>query len=264
MASGSRSIKVISDLHIGIKGKKDDDFEFDETLFIRYLKNSLEEFDLLILNGDIFECWESGISANSILEQIRESRLDLFEFIIGTDRLILINGNHDAIIRTGKIETGAVSHYTEQFNDMVVYFAHGHQADFFNNGPGKNIGRCITCCVGRGERLIYKDLDLDLGRLDEICRANRDSTTTENHAFKIAAENGYDVVVYGHTHHPLVATKDSIIYANSGKGKNCRHSMDEVIVEITETELTVSSINRSIITNKILETHGTASKFCKV
>ena len=253
------SALVISDLHIGVKGDDADDFKLDEEKFISYLNRSLERNNLVILNGDIFECWEGhGLSKESQQEQldkIKETRPELFAALTAGGKLKLIIGNHDGILLTGKTETGALSHYTVKMEGFEVYFAHGHQSDVYNNEHGC-CGRLISYCMGKGERLIDPDLDHKLEAIYDICTSRRYSDVTANHAFSLALMAGYDCVVYGHTHEPMVRKNYDIIYGNSGHGRDFTDRIDEVSITWGSGSLNVKSVRRNITTDEIISTFG--------
>lgn len=253
-------IKIISDLHIGSKNKADD-FYLNEKDFMDYITRWLDKpNNLIILNGDIFECWEADTfftNSDQQFANIRKKRRKLCDFLINTERIILVNGNHDAVIRTGEFNCGAVENFTHTFdNKYVIHAAHGHQSDFANSNKGERLGKCITKCVSAGENLIHPDLDIELGKLDDICRAPRDDFISQEHAIKLAKKNKYDVVIYGHTHTPLIYKEGSIVYANSGHGRDYKDSIDEVIVSCKSNGLTINVLERNIKTDEIKQVYG--------
>ena len=253
----SYSVKVISDCHIGIKGEKGDDFKLDEQLFLEYLARSIDAYDIVILNGDIFECWEGDLDDEKTLKKIKESRSALFEACTQGGFVKYIFGNHDAIARTGNIETGAISHFVIDMNGASVYFAHGHQSDKANSGCCCCVGRMIAYGVGEGENLIDPDLDIKLSALDNICLSERDKERTANHAFALAEKYGYDAVIYGHTHNPGVEKRNDIIYGNSGRARDYVNMIDEIIVIWTQDTLECLSVRRDIRNDNVVKTYGT-------
>lgn len=50
--------KIISDIHLGVKGDVSNNFKFDEEVFRQYLIKSSTECDAIIMNGDTFELWK--------------------------------------------------------------------------------------------------------------------------------------------------------------------------------------------------------------
>lgn len=253
-------VKVISDLHIS-DFSDSSDFNYTDSEFIDYLKKSMNNNEYIVLNGDVFECWESGFNTQTdTFRKIRDVRQKLCDFIeenlLEVDgnininienknegkKLIYVGGNHDIvcnILFKSKICKSVVFHD----KNFRTYIAHGHQADAFNSKAYKRIGREITRCVGIGEKLIKPDLDDDLqGILCTFMPGEKE--TYEIHALKMAKKYKYDAVVYGHTHYlytKFVDKKQSIIYANTGSIAHKTNTFDEVIVEFHQGILTVTS-----------------------
>lgn len=252
-------MKVISDLHISLPDVKNNDFELDEDVFIAYLQNSVAEVDLLVLNGDIFECWETGLESQSgRFQSIARARPRLVRCIMDgmrAGRIIYNNGNHDAICRTNReLWNGLVRENTTILvHGRRIHVAHGHQADIYNVeelaaeagccqacfGTCCTLGRCITWCVGTGEVLIDKDLDIHLEKLKLIVETPSTDTIFTSHARRLAAQNRFDVVVYGHTHKakivPLVEGKPGPVYANDGCGQQSSDVIDEAFISVQPT-----------------------------
>ena len=97
-------IKVISDMHLNIKGHGDNDFLVEDTKFINYMKETCENYDHLILNGDIFDTWESKKwldyvnTFNEIVKDRIFIALEIFKSLIDK-KIIYVVGNHDAIVK---------------------------------------------------------------------------------------------------------------------------------------------------------------------
>jgi UDP-2,3-diacylglucosamine pyrophosphatase LpxH len=236
-------IRVLSDLHIGVPGTGSNDFLLDDEAFLAYLDASLESANVVVLNGDVFECWEGNLVRNSEqrFREIAEARPALVEGLrqrAEAGRLVVVAGNHDAIVRTAKLFP-AVESWTQREYGVLLHVAHGHQADAFNAGlAGGGLGgcgRCISACVGLGESLLYADLDHDLSALQAICTGERDASVMLDHAERLAARNSYDVVVYGHSHDATVEPilRGAALYANSGTASGSRDAVDKVDLTIT-------------------------------
>jgi len=283
-----KTVRIISDLHIGVDDGADD-FNLDEKEFIRFCREWLERGDSpepapesgpepkaepepkpeqkgerrLVVAGDGFECWESGAgSPESALRSIRANRPELFAFLTETPGITLINGNHDAILRTGSEDFGAVEELKLDYYGWLLYLAHGHQSDGANSEKKCGcFGRMVAWCVGNGERLIDPDLDVNLEALAEICGGTRDPKQSEEHARKVAQDEGYDFVGYGHTHvAKVVQWEGGVIYASSGKCRDRNGSLDVVDVEATPTSLSVVATLRSVKTGEVLKTYGSATR----
>jgi UDP-2,3-diacylglucosamine pyrophosphatase LpxH len=242
-------IKVISDIHIGLPDAKNNDCRFTDDQLYLYIKNSLKVVDLLILNGDIFELWQTNFQKQvEHFELIEASYPKFFKILrknLTRKTIIFINGNHDAVVRTKNL-LPAVSEHNIQTKAGLLHFEHGHAADVNNSGKFSCFGQAIAWCGGMGETYIDPDIDLHFEKLLSVINGHNDDgkiDKLERHAIADAVLYGYRLVVYGHTHWSTIkqhtlSSKNKFTYANSGKGVNS-NCIEEVIITTENKNLSV-------------------------
>lgn len=253
-------IKIISDLHLGVKGEPTNDFLIDEDLFSEYLHDSVSQCDQVILNGDIFELWEdffqkneSGTSnqAKSLPSMIRTRMKDRMDRIVSSwkfmseimthPKITIINGNHDSMIRTESLIT------TKEVKDSVtldlvghrVYVAHGHQGDFYNQDHSPL--RWLSCCCKESlslmETLIDPSLDQDIGHLADHWVSN--SKQILQYANQLSQIIPCELVIFGHTHEATIVQNGKSYYLNDGCLVGKKEIIDELVIESDESKRSV-------------------------
>jgi UDP-2,3-diacylglucosamine pyrophosphatase LpxH len=154
-----RDIFVISDLHMGDGGQRDN-FSFEnpdrEEQLEKLLRYVEDENGELIVLGDLFEFWQSSV-ARVLME--RKKWLDRFAAMNAT----YIVGNHDIDLQAFIKDDGSVAceflgH--RFFNNMKkgpvqrtiggkeFVFMHGHEVDGFNSGELPGWGRIMAIFAG--------------------------------------------------------------------------------------------------------------------
>ncbi len=234
-------IKAISDLHIGDMTAADD-FEIDELLFVEYLEKNCEQFDKLVLCGDVFECWQSTeweIQRTSFLK-ILELRPSLSYFLINkiqSQQIIYVTGNHDAIVLLKNLLPGALERYTVMEHGVKILFAHGHQADIFNS-TFNEVGHLFSKAMGWLQRNVYQNIDHEIRGLQRFLPGRHANPSLFfEHAKEQALRERFQIVVYGHTHRPIIqhCNDPQMTYCNTGKVCDNRNTnWDELILEIYE------------------------------
>ena len=158
--SADRPIFVISDLHIGDGGSRDNfgsansDRPKQLNLFLDYVAKQNGE---LIIAGDLFEFWQANFSR--VLTSDFNSQLIKR---LGELKATYIIGNHD-IDLVGFIENKLLcpslfqklsGPITREVNGKTFYFMHGHEVDPYNRDeiPGK--GRLLTIFAGMAESFV--------------------------------------------------------------------------------------------------------------
>jgi UDP-2,3-diacylglucosamine pyrophosphatase LpxH len=250
-------IKIISDIHLGLN--ESNDFMIDKSKFLIFLIKLSNENDYLILLGDVFECWESEFDSQSKrFCDLKIEYKDIIDFIENTENVILISGNHDVIVYRDKLIQKVKRFFVVECGLYSLYFSHGHQSDIYNSDY-MFIGRLITRLVGLAENYIDPDIDHSLSKLLDTFNPHDDYITLE-HALCVAKDNNYDLVVYGHTHSPMVKLCEinykPVIYANSGSVAHHEDLIDVIEIDC-DVELIVNYFKYSIINNKkesIIET----------
>ncbi|MFW6130683.1 MAG: metallophosphoesterase, partial [Atribacterota bacterium] len=136
-----KSFAVISDLHLG-NGSLADDFlhegyykKTNEEKFIEYLKLELEKYDMVILNGDVYELWQFS------KEDINLAYPKLTELLRNCEKIKIIKGNHDWNINAEKnydLNIKNASIKLKQKHDCIcnvrlkeadIHIEHGHKND---------------------------------------------------------------------------------------------------------------------------------------
>lgn len=301
MATTAEELKrylVISDLHIGIGSgdpsksdtSRSSDYYFDDDQTYAYLLQRIQEGNTVILNGDIFELWETDISvwkkevgdlakgtldgksflewhkgrAKDRFDAIRKKYPKTIDLILTNPNIIYINGNHDEACRTQGLIPNAKESFIITQGGFSIFVAHGHQADQFCSGAREGCGRFLTCCTSIGEQVIDPDLDVNLSKLADTFKITHDSDGAYGiHALKTAeaAPYGYDAAIYGHTHVQQLTTiptksrlisGSEMIYANIGK---CCHSdahdrCDEIAITIGKN-LVITMQQRSLLSGQV-------------
>lgn len=177
---------VLSDIHIGASTLKN---ELAITELILQ-----EEYDKIILNGDIVDMWaykyKEAIKSSTIIEALNTI----------SKPIVWVRGNHDARITysQGIIPKADVRDMcVELINGSNVLFMHGHQQYFLDNS---------TWLHALGTRLsygIYSISGIDLGRLWRLTPIYKRGALKKR--IEILRVHGEDVdnIVMGHTHDAL-------------------------------------------------------------
>lgn len=236
----SGDIFVISDLHLGDGGRRDN-FEAGRKTpqlhaFLDYVAS--EGGELFVL-GDLFELWQANLSLMLVK---RRELLDHFARL----RLTFVPGNHD-IDLVHFIGTDFLMHpffarmsppLVRELGGRRFRFLHGHETDPFNSGDAPGFGRMLTIFAGVFEDENGSPLLTSGESVEEILEQFGESMLTIwqysmatmrkrygekevrptsaltpaqspgrlwEHVAGVRADlerGGYDVVVLGHTHKP--------------------------------------------------------------
>ena len=239
-----RKIAVLSDLHIGINGAKTCGFKQTDENMARYLTHMIEDmdYDLIVIDGDCFELWEPGpVSKSPRKPMSRELFRDIVgswpmtcEILINNENVVLLNGNHDACIRT--------ANYVEKcyadliLSDFSLYVAHGHQSDVWcaDDSVLLGVAKLATRIYGYVE-LIRHHMDEDVEVLEKTIRSTgtkRCDFRAMTHAEMVAASLGCKIIAYGHTHNPLLLNTPDVLYCNTGNCCTQRDTLDQLDFEL--------------------------------
>jgi metallophosphoesterase superfamily enzyme len=276
-------VLAISDLHLGsLINSPESLCNFTDNEICNYLFWALKKYDIVILNGDVFDNWEEhknewkqdlnnleSATKNGVSFAQWEERKEIEKFLKieqaypqtvnlirsgGTGflkgRLVYINGNHDAICRSHGLIPIAVQNFTINSN-YPIHFAHGHMCDVWNNGKNSCLECCSIscyCCYNVAEDILSPNLDQDLIKLADTISNPKDQKIYIEHSHKLAEIKKYSCVVYGHTHVPdIQLLDDGFIYANTGKvGNDKDHNdvIDEIEIGIYADKLVVTQQER--------------------
>lgn len=196
---------VISDLHLGSR-------VCQARLLEEFLEWAVHYGRMLIINGDIFDDLNFTRLTKrhfACLRIIRRNS-DRDDF-----RIVWVRGNHDgpADIVSHIVGVEILDEYVYRNGRVELLILHGDQFDTFVTeypwltGLGSGLFRYIaTWTPHRAARWIR--------RISK--RWQRNSKAVEHRAIEYARSRGFRLVTCGHTHRPLTAEVDGVLYVNSG------------------------------------------------
>lgn len=236
-------IKVISDLHINVK-KLENDFLIDDDKFIKYITDICENSNLVVINGDLFELWETLqwkrhlVHFKKIINERNAICNVLFKYIL-SGKIVYISGNHDDIIRLKNI-LPITDRYILKHNGTTVLFEHGHMADV-TNSKYEFIGKFFSFIGGWLERIFDKDIDLKVKRIaNKMIPGNViNDNKLYSYAKKLSKQFKANLVVFGHTHRPMIKDDGEFVYINSGFGCDRVNQLTETTITINKTDCLV-------------------------
>jgi UDP-2,3-diacylglucosamine pyrophosphatase LpxH len=216
-------VAVISDVHLGFIGCRAKELD-------KYLESILPE--ILIINGDFIDIWQFRSyyfpkSHSKVLERV-------FKFISEGVKVHLLTGNHDEMLRRySGLKLGNLT-----LEDKLLLNLDGKQHWFFHGDifdismQGSRVLAKLGTTGYEILILLNKLFNFFLGLLgkpkssfsqDVKAATKRGVKKLRDYAItgaEIAAENGYQVVINGHSHIPEIKTIDTpngpVLYLNSG------------------------------------------------
>lgn len=192
-------LTVLSDLHLR-DGSTSENLTSSRAL-CEFLESKSEH--LLVLNGDIIDLW-----VVDEVERVYEAHPEICE-AIESNADFLIRGNHD-----GALDSFCGLPIRSAISIDDIFICHGHQADIINYGAGAWLGQLIARLVGLGERYLWSDLDVFLGRLFGVGRYGSSKKYEDYANDLISSREGINRVVLGHTH--VRHFEEGSSYYNSG------------------------------------------------
>lgn len=211
---------ILSDLHIGPLDSTDDClFSTDDLIkMFRFMTNN---YDKLILNGDILELTKKGLCSThrDKYREIQRQRNKFInyinEFLYKTsDKIIFIRGNHD--FKWSKITSNAYVFTDSYILPGNTYVSHGHMFD-----PSCKkynwFTKCYMCTDYNIEQYISADIDKTIHYQTLINLFSSDKKIIKN-ALDFKISNNFDNIIIGHTHQSYADEK--IGYYNSGTFNN--------------------------------------------
>lgn len=218
---------LFSDCHRGT-GRANDNFLKNEYLYLAALKYYYPRGFTYLELGDGDELWE-----NRSFEHIKEMHHECYEMMAKyyrQNRFYSLYGNHDMVKKSPRFaKKHCCSYYCDNtfcdcplFPEMTfypgflledalqnkdVFLTHGHQADILNSTFWR-LSRLLV-------RYIWRPLE-NLGIPDPTSAA-RNNTRKKNSEKTLTAwaKQQELILISGHTHHPMIGTKDSP-YCNTG------------------------------------------------
>lgn len=238
---------VISDIHLGTYG-----------CHARELCSYFESIrpKILVLNGDIIDCWQFSkwYWPSAHMEVIHH----LFRFAAEGTQVYYLTGNHDEVFRrfSGISFPGFIldDKLVLELDGKKAWFFHG---DVFDITMKKSpwlarlgaIGYDTLILINRAANFISEKV-LKKGRIslskrikESVKQAVSFISDFENTACEIASKKGYDYVICGHIHQPVIRPySDCLTYMNSGDWvENLTtleyHQKNWTIYQYSQTEL---------------------------
>lgn len=217
-------ILVLSDVHLGTYGCN-----------AKELLTYLESIDpkQVILNGDIIDIWH--FNKRSWPKYHTKVVQHIIQWISEGKEVTYITGNHDETLR--RFAGFSVNNFSIQ-NKIVLDLPDGKKAWIFHGDVfdvSMKHTRWIAKLGGTGYNLLIflnkiinwfslkisgKRVSFSKSIKDGVKSAVKKANNFEDTAAKIAADNGYDYVVCGHIHQPVIRQINSgvtpVTYLNSG------------------------------------------------
>lgn len=223
MSKRKLDIAVISDVHLGTYGCHAKELEL-------YLRSIDPEW--LIINGDFFDGWQ--FSKSYFPETHTRVLQYIFKMMSRGVKVVYVTGNHDEVLRRysgfrmGNFRLEDKLLLTHE--GKKIWFFHGDVFDLSMQhgkwlaklgGFGYDllilINRWFNRCL---ERLGREKYSFSKKVKDSVKLALKHINNFEQTVADIAIENGYDFVVCGHIHEPVIKEfsdrRGSVTYMNSG------------------------------------------------
>jgi len=219
-------ICVISDLHFKYVTPTAEDRE-NANLVLSFLEQAKGNYDLMILNGDIFDLWYDW--EFTVIKQYFPLLVKLHELKAGGCRLVHISGNHDFWFGNFLPDYLGIELHAEHFSleadTKKIYVCHGdtHTVNDLRYQIFRKLIRLPL--LKRVFGLLHPDLALGLGsKLSRSSRARKDPPYMRERknagllsfAGNMIKSGKADYVVMGHSHNPMVKEIGAGLYANSG------------------------------------------------
>ncbi|MDO4322192.1 MAG: serine/threonine protein phosphatase [Lachnospiraceae bacterium] len=237
---------LFSDCHRGV-GNAEDNFLKNEFLYLAALKHYFRNGFTYLELGDGDELWENRSIRK--IKNVHEQSFVMLSQYYHAGRLYALYGNHDIIKRNPAFcQKHFASYYCAQhrehplcpgitfYSGIVlqdalqkkdIYLTHGHQADVLNSTFWR-LSRFLVRCVWRPlEKLGVPDPT-------SAAKNNTKKEKSERILTEWARQNDH-ILITGHTHRPMIGTKDSP-YCNSG---SCVHPAGITGIEIQNRCITL-------------------------
>ncbi|HPF08552.1 MAG: UDP-2,3-diacylglucosamine diphosphatase [Candidatus Cloacimonetes bacterium] len=219
-------ICVISDLHYKYVKPNAEDRE-NADLVLNFLEQARGKYDLMILNGDIFDLWFDW--AYTVIKQYFPLLVKLYELKQSGCRLVMISGNHDFWFGDFLPDYLGLELCMEDFqidaDGKKIYVCHGdtHTVNDLRYQVFRRIIRMPL--MKKLFSLLHPDLALGIGsQLSRSSRARKDPPHLRSRknagllrfAGTMIRSGKADYVIMGHSHDPVVKEINGGLYANSG------------------------------------------------
>ncbi|MCB5284258.1 MAG: UDP-2,3-diacylglucosamine diphosphatase [Candidatus Cloacimonetes bacterium] len=219
-------ICVLSDVHYKYAPRDSYD-RANASLALDFLKQAVGKYDLMVLNGDIFDLWFDWTF--TIIKQYFPFLHRLAEIREHGCRLVLISGNHDFWFNDFFRDYLDVKVYNDAYSlkadGIKMLFTHG-DLHTVNDFRYKFFRRLIRFRLSKKLfSLLHPDLALRLGaKLSRSSRfrqvsallQSKKSAGLSHYAEYMVKKKDYDLVCMGHCHRPGISQLKGGTYANSG------------------------------------------------
>jgi len=208
-------LAVISDLHLG-RGGSADGFGHDDGDFLRFLDFLEENFERIVLLGDIWETLTGVLPGDPVSElRLAQGVHHAIAARFRRAKYISVHGNHDWVL--GRVD-GVPEEVTLEADGVRMLFTHGHQSDVLVT-EGTTVSEYGVWLGGWARRLhlgpIYQlgsHIDTLMGGVSE----NSERCAFQRAWMSRAERREVDVMVTGHTHLATRAEHGARLYLNSG------------------------------------------------
>jgi predicted phosphodiesterase len=215
-------LAVISDLHLGAGGAADA-FGHDDAEFLRFLLFLENNFERIVLLGDIWETLTSKTFGHPERELARaRARHAEIARRFSRSQYTYVHGNHDLV--SGVL--GAPDELVVDADGLRLLFTHGHQNDPLVKGSRwlSELGVWMGGWIRRfGLGPLYR-LARQLDGLRGGATLDPSSCRFQRWAVEVARMRDADVVVTGHTHLATRAEHGDRLFLNSGSCADGRYS----------------------------------------
>ena len=210
---------IVSDSHFGLELPEFPDAERRERFF-NFLENIENEADCLVLLGDIFDFW---FEYKSVIPKIYFDVLKRLSDFATKHRVIFVGGNHD-MWADGFLESIGIEVYPEDFELEItgkrIFLAHGDVLRKTDLG-----GRLTRLIMGnRVSKFLYRLLHPDMGvalahfvsRQSRVRSIREELKNPVHPTVHEILNDGYDAVIHGHIHYPLLKKFEYGIFMSTG------------------------------------------------
>lgn len=202
-------IAVISDIHLGSR-----EFLHSQESFIRFLDYLESHFDRIVLLGDIFDLFYPEYpGSNWTLFNIIKNKYETITHRFFTSPYILVAGNHDWILPE---KLGIPWEVIINDGQLSIYMTHGHQCDPNFLSPLMSwVSRTYMWFANwfreRGLNCLY-----DAGEKRDQALNIQEGGKKYNEFAQGKINEGYNLVVMGHTHVEKQVNLEGGVYFNTG------------------------------------------------
>ena len=212
----------ISDIHLGLRSYEDE--KIKEKLLLKFLKYSITECDELFIVGDLFDHW---FEYKYVIQKGFIKTLSaLSEFHDKDKKIHYLIGNHDFLHRDFfETEIHAILYKNPiDINLNGKKFFIGHGDGLVQNDFGYKILKGIlrNRFLQKAYSIVHPDLGIKIAGLTS--RTSRDYTTQKKYGAKdglfetakVKINEGYDYIIFGHSHERAFLNYKNGIYINLG------------------------------------------------